>query len=294
MNEVEIIGNVVGPRNQWQKARLYLWHQQAPVVCRQNPSNLLILQDVLIFPPFCPNSEWLKERRRWLPSLSDCDTTRTLRPRDTVRAGTSRCIIRCEKAAFLAAKYLLTKEPNRAAKNVDEPTLLVASNSLRSLLVAGMLKQSWKASGLGGPMTFKTWCIVDTEGDDVLAYCGGGDVLPGIPISACRNAKLAERTLDLDTLCRQPRIHFGANKVTTVQLIQYVSNNLGGSHFDPQGISPRSRRHDLLRRLDAGEFGRLGLEVNKRSLLHHEVLSVAQTVVRSPQVAQLSAWPVPV
>jgi hypothetical protein len=37
--------------------------------------------------------------------------------------------------------------------------------------VEGMLKQGWKASGLGGPMTFKTWCIVDTEDDDVLAYC---------------------------------------------------------------------------------------------------------------------------
>jgi hypothetical protein len=142
-------------------------------------------------------------------------------------------------------------------------------------------------------MTFKTWCIVDPEGDDVLAYCGGGDLLPGMPFSACRNAKLAERTLDLNTLFRQPRIHFGANKVSTVELIQYVSNNLGGRHFDPEGKSPRSRRYDLLRRLDAREFGRLPFEVNGRNLLHHEVLSIAQTVIRSPQVAQLSAWHVP-
>jgi hypothetical protein len=177
--------------------------------------------------------------------------------------------------------------------NVDEPTLLVASSSLWSLLVEGTLKQGWKASGLGGPMTFKTWCIVDTEGSDVLAYCGGGDLLPGMPFSACRNAKLAERTLDLSALCRQPRIQVGANKVSTVELIQYVSNNLGGRHFDPEGKSPRSRRYDLLRRLDGGEFGRLPFEVNGRNLLQHEVLSIAQTVIRSPQVAQLRAWHVP-
>jgi hypothetical protein len=181
-----------------------------------------------------------------------------------------------------------------SAFNVDAPTLRVASVSLRSLLVEDMLARGWRTSGLGGPVTFKTWCIVATQGSDVLAFCGGGDVLPGIPFSACLNAKLAERTLDLNTLRRQPRIQIGAVKVSTIALIQYVANTLGGTHFDPEGKSPRSRRNPafaLLRQLDAG--GGLPFQVNGRDLLHHEILSVAQAVIRSPEVVQLSAWPVP-
>jgi hypothetical protein len=176
--------------------------------------------------------------------------------------------------------------------NVDEASLRVASSSLRFLLVEDWLGRAWKASGLGGPMTFKAWCITSTQGEDVIAYCGGGDILPGIPISACLNAKLAELPLDLAAFCERPRIQIGTVKVSTVQLIQYVSNTLGGTHFDPEGKSPRSKKpvFDLLRRVEAGEVASFISQVNGRNLLHHEILSVAQVVIRSPEVARLMAW----
>jgi hypothetical protein len=176
--------------------------------------------------------------------------------------------------------------------NVDEASLRVASSSLRFLLVEDWLGRAWKASGLGGPMTFKAWCITSTQGEDVIAYCGGGDILPGIPISACLNAKLAELALDLAAFCQRPRIQIGTVKVSTVQLIQYVSNTLGGTHFDPEGKSPRSKKpvFDLLRRVEAGEVASFISQVNGRNLLHHEILSVAQVVIRSPEVARLMAW----
>jgi hypothetical protein len=176
--------------------------------------------------------------------------------------------------------------------NVDEASLRVASGSLRFLLVEHSLGRAWKASGLGGAMTFRTWCITSTQGNDVVAYCGGGDLLPGVPFSACRNAKLAELSLDLGAFRQRPRIQIAAVKVSTVQLIQYVANTLGGAHFDPEGRSLRSQKpvFDLLRRLEAGEFGGLPFQVNGRNLLHHEILSVAQVVIRSPEVTRLRAW----
>lgn len=176
--------------------------------------------------------------------------------------------------------------------DVDEANLAVASGSLRILLVEDCLGRAWKALGLGGPMTFKAWCITSTQGDDVIAYCGGGDLLPGVPFSACHNAKLAELPLDLAAFRQKPRIQIGTVKVSTVQLIQYVANTLGGSHFDPEGKSLKSKKpvFDILRRVEAGEFPSFISQVNNRNLLHHEVLSVAQIVIRSPEVARVSAW----
>jgi hypothetical protein len=178
------------------------------------------------------------------------------------------------------------------AFNADEASLRVASGSLRFLLVEGSLGRAWKTSRLGGPITFRAWCITSTEGDDVVAYCGGGDVLPGMPFSACFNAKLAELPLDLAAFCQRPRIQVGMVKVSTVQLVKYVANTLGGAHFDPEGKSPKSRTpiFDLLRRLEAGQPSGFISEVNGRNLLHHEVLSIAQVVTRSPEVTRLRAW----
>ncbi len=170
-----------------------------------------------------------------------------------------------------------------------------ASSSLRFLLVEDSLARAWRASRLGGPMTFKVRCITSTQGNDVVAYCGGGDLLPGIPFAASRNATFAELSLDLSAFCKRTRIQVGSVKVSTIQLVQYVANTLGGAHFDPEGKSPKSRKplFDLLRRLEAGEFGGLPFRVNDRNLLHHEILSVAQALIRSPEVTRLIAWRAP-
>ena len=182
-----------------------------------------------------------------------------------------------------------------SAYNADEADIRVASGSLRFLLVEDSLARAWRASGLGGPMTFKARCITSTQGNDVVAYCGGGDLLPGIPFAASRNATLAELPLDLSAFCKRTRIQVGSVKVSTIQLVQYVANTLGGAHFDPEGKSPKSRKpvFDLLRRLEAGEFGGLPFRVNDRNLLHHEILSVAQALIRSPEVTRLIAWRAP-
>jgi hypothetical protein len=175
--------------------------------------------------------------------------------------------------------------------NADEASLRVASGSLRFLLVDDMLVRAWRASDERGPMRFKTWGIASTHGDDVIAYCGGGDNLPGMPTSMCRNATLKELWLDLKDFWQRPRIQIGTVKVSTVELVQFVANTLGATHFDPEGKSLKSRKpvFNLLRDVEAGRIGNLGMLVNNRNLLHHEVLSIAQAVIRSPEVAQLRA-----
>lgn len=113
-----------------------------------------------------------------------------------------------------------------------------------------------------------------------------------MPVSMCRNATLKEISLNLKDFRQRPRIQIGTTKVSTVELVQFVGNTLGATHFDPEGKSPKSHKghFDLLRDVEAGKIGNLGVLVNNRKLLHHEVLSIAQAVIRLPEVARLSAW----
>jgi hypothetical protein len=178
-----------------------------------------------------------------------------------------------------------------ALHNADEPTMRVATGSLRFLLAEGNLARAWRASEIGGPIVFKAWCINSTGPGEIVAFCGGGDVLPGFSFSACRGAKLKEKQLDLSAFCRETRVQVGQVKISTVEVIQYVANALGGAHYDPGGKAAKKPKGDILRRIEAGEIQGVPLRVNDRSHLHHEILSIIQAVVRSPQIAKLQAWP---
>jgi hypothetical protein len=96
--------------------------------------------------------------------------------------------------------------------------------------------------------------------------------------------------LDLHAFCRAARAQVGQIKISTTELIDYVANALGGSHFDPSGRAARKPKADILRKIESGEIAAFGLKFNDRSILHHEVLSIAQSLVRSKQVHQLLAY----
>jgi hypothetical protein len=174
--------------------------------------------------------------------------------------------------------------------DVDEATLRVATGSLRFLLPDQNLARAWRASNIGGPMVFKASCIDSVGEGDVVALCGGGDILPGIPFSACRGATLKEKTLDLKAYCHSTRIQVGRVEISTNELVQYVANTMGGVHLDPSGRASKRPNAEILRKLETGEIEGPRLLVNERNLLHHEILSIAQTVIRSPQVVSLRAW----
>lgn len=177
--------------------------------------------------------------------------------------------------------------------DATEASMRVVSGSLRFLLNEGNLASAWHASGIGGPMIFRAWCIDTHDKTDVVALCGGGDIIPGIPISACRGAKLKEKQLGLGEFCRSARIQVDDIKISTVELIDYMANARGGTHFDPSGRAAKKAKGEVLRKIDAGEIVAVPILVNQRNLLHHEILSICQVLVRSPQSVALVNWQAP-
>ena len=179
-----------------------------------------------------------------------------------------------------------------AQHDADEPILRVITGSLRFLLKEDNLGRAWRTSGIGGPMTFSVYCISSIDPGETLVFCGGGDLLPGLSFSSnVGGSTLEKKTLDLESLRRQTRVQFGQAKFSTVEVVEYVANALGGVHYDPAGKA--ARKADILRRVEAGEIASMGIRVNDRSHLHHEILSIAQAVVRSPEVERLRRWQKP-
>jgi hypothetical protein len=139
-------------------------------------------------------------------------------------------------------------------------------------------------------MVFRAWCVDQMNGPDAVGIAGGGDLLPGIPFSAGFNATVVQKTLDLHAFCREPRIQLEGAKISTVEIVQYLANARGGAHFDPAGSAARKPKGMLLAKLEAGDTHAPKMIVGDRSLLHHEILSIAQAMLASTQVQQLRLW----
>jgi hypothetical protein len=153
------------------------------------------------------------------------------------------------------------------------------------LLVEGMLQRAWRTAKIGGPITIPTWRFNSKPGPGVMGYCGGADVIPGVPVTIGFNATIEEATLNLHDFCKQSRIFIETVTISTVELIQYIANTMGGAHWDP--TSKRKAAAQALRDLEDSGGSPLQMEVNQRNLLHHELLSIVQALLRSPEVTLL-------
>jgi len=175
---------------------------------------------------------------------------------------------------------------------VDEHTLRVASAPLRFLLIDGNLIRAWKTSGIGGPIQVEAYCFLSTPTADEVGFCGGGDLLPGMSFSTgWGNIKLGKKALDIDAFLNNPCIYVRGIRISRHELIRYIANTKGGTHYDPKGLSPKSRKDNfpLLRELEKTGFAGLGIKVNSRNLVHHELSSIIQSVLRSAEVQRLQA-----
>lgn len=173
----------------------------------------------------------------------------------------------------------------------SEHELRVASGSLRLLLCQEGVQRAWKATGLGGPVMVSAMCI-DTYRPDAVVFCGGGDVLPGMTFSTAHNATLKQKTLNLTDYINRPCAILGGVKISTWELVMFVANNLGGSHYDPQGKSSKVKAaYEALRRFETGNTPGLFISaVNGVNQTHHELLSISQTILASREIQNLITW----
>jgi hypothetical protein len=176
--------------------------------------------------------------------------------------------------------------------NIDEYTLRVASGPLRFLVVDGNLIQAWRALGTSGPIYVEACCFTSPPPPEAVGYCGGGDVLPGVPLSiGWGGFELHVKQLKLSAFLDEPCISAKGIRVTRRELVRYIANTKGGAHYDPRGLSLKSKspKFTLLRELEQDGFAGFGMKVNDRNLVHHELYSVIQSLLRSPQVKRLQA-----
>lgn len=181
----------------------------------------------------------------------------------------------------------------------DEHILRVASTSLRFLIVEGYLIQAWKASAIGGPIEVEAYCFAAPPGSSAIAFCGGADILPGIPLSLGwypqpeRPVELALKKLNLSAFLQHPCAYLRGTRISRHDLIKYIANTKGGTHYDPLGKSPRSRaaKFALLRDVERGGLDGLGIAFNERNLIHHELASTIKSILGSSQIERLRTQP---
>jgi hypothetical protein len=176
----------------------------------------------------------------------------------------------------------------------DEHCLRVASASLRFLVVEGNLQRAWRASGIGGPIQLEARCFAVPPGNDAVAFCGGADVLPGVPVSlSWGQVLLVTKALNLDAFLLSPCSYLRGTRISRHDLIKYIANTKGGAHYDPAGKSKKSQdvKFDLLRDLEQNGLAGLGIALNGRNLVHHELASTIKSVLGSRQIQRLQAEP---
>ena len=136
----------------------------------------------------------------------------------------------------------------------DEYSIRAASASLRFLLVDGHLARAWRALGIGEPIQIEGYCFSSNPGPDAVGFCGGADILPGIPFSTGwgEDIRLEIRTLNITAYLNGFCISVKGVRIARLELVRYIANTKGGAHYDPEGNSSKSRRgaFPLLRELE--------------------------------------------
>jgi hypothetical protein len=174
---------------------------------------------------------------------------------------------------------------------VSEHDLRVASASLRFLLVDDNLVRAWRASRLGGPIVVEANCFSAPPDSSAVAFCGGAEILPGVPVSiSWGDVDLVKKRLNLKDFLNSACIYFKGTAISRHNLIKYVANTKGGSHYDPGGVSPKSqaKKFEILRTLENEGMSGLEVAMNGRNPVHHELASVIQSIISSPELQKLS------
>jgi hypothetical protein len=134
----------------------------------------------------------------------------------------------------------------------------------------------WKASRIGGPIEVEAFCFEVPPDNDAIAFCGGADILPGIPVSlSWGQVKLATKRLNIDAFLRQPCAWLRGTRISRHDLIKYVANTKGRTYYDPTRKSePQNEKFNLLLGVEHHGFAGIGIAFNGLNLVHHEIASI--------------------
>ncbi len=167
----------------------------------------------------------------------------------------------------------------------NEYALRVVSASLRFLLIDENLPKAWSMLGRGGPIVVEGSGFKSPPDKDVVAFCGGAEVLPEIPTSiGWGNAEIVHKIFNLKDFLTSACISVRGTTIRRRDVVKYVANTRGGTHYDPR---PRKAPFEILRELESNGLTGLIVDINGRNLVHHELASVIKAVLDSQQVKEL-------
>lgn len=156
---------------------------------------------------------------------------------------------------------------------------------MRILLADGLLGEAWRNFG-HGPIVVRAKCFVKPPDNETLAFSGDADIEPGIPVSiGWGHYDLEDKTLNLQDFIMKPCGYVWGTPVRRIDLVKYVANTKGGAHYDP-GRTALSRKpvFEALRDAEENGFHGVGLKLNDRNLIHHELAATLRSLLRSPQI----------
>lgn len=199
----------------------------------------------------------------------------------------------------------LTREWNQ---DIDDASLRRASPILRSLLVEGKLGKV--AHDCGSNLRIMAPAInrvlTEAELKENAYFQAGGAKYKGMEVQAMSmvNRALSEKEIKanyerykkvigksypvkLGVFLRQPSFVVDGVLIYRDEVIKYVSNKLGGAHYDDsrntgaKGEAPLEGKYALLDKV------RSGTNVAEKNAIYYELLSIGQRVVNSRDVRHL-------
>ena len=187
---------------------------------------------------------------------------------------------------------------------VDEGSLRRTSPVLRRLLVEKDLLKAWEFLGLGAEPVFEAVDaeVLAKEAPGVMLVMAGGAAGGNVQVREVRVWNRALSDAEIKSMYEASRsrlpqklpfsrfresacVVVSGRPVSRSDLVRYVSNKLGGAHYD----EGRDKKHgaafaETAKKLDE-VFRSVG--VADRDAIYHELLSIGQAFVRSPDIARI-------
>jgi hypothetical protein len=189
--------------------------------------------------------------------------------------------------------------------NVKDDSIRRNSNVLRRLLVVGDLSSAWRHLGFTGEPLIPSTNIEDEikvyDLDDISdAFSGGIETQDGGFSSLISFKKNIKNNMQLffDSADLRFKVnHYTLSKylaltsiyidrdiwITKEEVIKYVSNKLGGVHFDSKR---RAKKPLELKYVHLDKLA-LSLEIGGKHCIYFEMLSIGQAIVKSEDVKKL-------